>query len=267
MSVCYGKILLNWSKFLSYNTSVPLTILSQYLWFNKYIKIRNNSVYFSHFSKHDNNFIGNLVDINGKHKSWDSIKYECNLTDKEKFRWLQLVQVIPKLWVEALNKDIVLSANLVIYDHNLIKNCQLCTLDKLLSKELYIVSLCSMYEKRTSQSYYEKLLETTYLNWKEIYILHLRKVFVYIRTMFWIIFSFSISYFSSLKSFHNHCVLFATLQMKRRCISSILVILQSDYGTNFNILFLSIFLFLKLHHSVPFSTTDFPINQSFSTHF
>ena len=28
-----------------------------------------------------------------------------------------------------------------------------------------------MYEKRTSQSYYEKLLETTNLNWKEIYIL------------------------------------------------------------------------------------------------
>ena len=28
-----------------------------------------------------------------------------------------------------------------------------------------------MYEKPTSQSYYEKLLETTNLNWKEIYIL------------------------------------------------------------------------------------------------
>ena len=28
-----------------------------------------------------------------------------------------------------------------------------------------------MYEKLTSQSYYEKLLETTNLNWKEIYIL------------------------------------------------------------------------------------------------
>ena len=109
-----------------------------------------------------------MVDINGKYKSWDSIKYECNLTDTEKFRWFQLVQVKQKLRVEALNKDIVLSANLVIYDHNLIKNCQLYTIDKLLSKELYIVSLCSMYEKRTSRSYYEKLLETTYLNWKEI---------------------------------------------------------------------------------------------------
>ena len=34
-----------------------------------------------------------------------------------------------------------------------------------------------MYGKPTSQSYYEKLLETTNLNWKEIYILP-RKVYV-----------------------------------------------------------------------------------------
>ena len=43
------------------------------------------------------------------------------------------------------------------------------------SKELYNISLCTMYGKSTSQSYYEKLLETTNLNLKEIYILS-RKV-------------------------------------------------------------------------------------------
>ena len=63
------------------------------------------------------------MNINGKYKSWDTIKYEYNLTNKEKFRWLQLVHAIPKLWVEALNKDLRLSVNLAIYDHNLIKNC------------------------------------------------------------------------------------------------------------------------------------------------
>ena len=68
------------------------------------IKIANNSVYFSHFPNHGINFIGNLVDINGKYKSWDAINYEYNLTDKEKFRWLQLAHAIRKLWVEALNK-------------------------------------------------------------------------------------------------------------------------------------------------------------------
>ena len=84
------------------------------------------------------------MDINGKYKSWDAMKYEYNLNDKKKFRWLQLVHAIPKLWLEALNKGLGLSVNLAIYDHNLIKNCQLYTLDKLVSKELYNISLCSM---------------------------------------------------------------------------------------------------------------------------
>ena len=78
--------------------------------------------------------------MNGKYQSLDTIKYEYNLTDKEKSRWLQLVHAIPKLWVEASNNDLGPSANLAIYDHNLIKNCQLCTLDELVSKELYNAS-------------------------------------------------------------------------------------------------------------------------------
>ena len=120
----------------------------------------------SHFSNHDINFMGNLVDITGKYKSWDTMKYEYNLIDKETFRWVQQVHAIPKLWVEALNKDSQLSVNLAIYDHNLIKICQFDTLDKLVTKELYKISLCSMYEKPTP-----KILESTNLNWNEIYIL------------------------------------------------------------------------------------------------
>ena len=118
----YREILLNWSKFLSYDPSTTLTILSQYLWFRNHINIGNNSVYFSHFLNHGINFIGNLLDINGKYKSWDTIKYEYNLTDNEKFRWLQLVHATPKLWVEALNQDLGLSVSLAINYYSLIKN-------------------------------------------------------------------------------------------------------------------------------------------------
>ena len=96
--------MLDWNKFLSYGPSVPLIILSQY---------------FAHFSNHGINFIDSLVDISRKYKSWDTIKYEYNLSYKEKFRWLELVHAIPTLWVEALNKDLKVSSNLAIYDHNL----------------------------------------------------------------------------------------------------------------------------------------------------
>ena len=77
---------------------------------------------------------------------------------------------IPKLWVESFNKDLGLTVNLAIYDHNLIKNCQLYALDRL-------VTLPSRYEKPALQKYYEKLLVTTNLNRKKIYILP-RKVFI-----------------------------------------------------------------------------------------
>ena len=71
--------------------------------------------------------------------------------------WLFLVDAMPKLWVEALNKDLELSVNLAIYDHNLIKNCQLYALDRLVSKELYNISLCSVYEKTAAQNYFKLL--------------------------------------------------------------------------------------------------------------
>ena len=75
----YREILLNCRKCLCYDPSVKSTILSQqYLWFNKHIKIGNNSVYFSHFSNPGISFIDNLVNINGMYKSWDTIKHEYN---------------------------------------------------------------------------------------------------------------------------------------------------------------------------------------------
>ena len=127
-------------------------------------------------------------------------------------------------------------------------------LSKLVSKELYNISLCSLCRKLTSQIYCEKLLGTTNLNWKEIYILP-RKVSMHTNLRMFqfkilnnILFInkllFKFKKVPSPMSFS----FFATLQIKRHCISSMLVILQINYGTNFNILFLSIFIFLKLLH-------------------
>ena len=42
-----------------------------------------------------------------------------NTTNKERFRWLQLVYTIPRLLGEVLNKDLRLSVSSVIFDHNL----------------------------------------------------------------------------------------------------------------------------------------------------
>ena len=98
-------------------------------------------------------------------------KYEQNLTNNEKSGWFQLVHAIPQLWIKGLNEDSGFSVNVAFYDHNLIKNCQLCASYKFASNELYNISLTWTYEKPTPKSYYEKLSEIKNLNLKEIYIL------------------------------------------------------------------------------------------------
>ena len=103
------------------------------------------------------------MDINGKYKSWDAVKHKYNLTDKK-------ISMAPtslnntKLWLKAFNKNLGLSVNLAVYDHNLIKNYPLYALHRFVSKELYNISLSSMYEKPTSQNCFKKLFETTNLN-------------------------------------------------------------------------------------------------------
>ena len=90
--------------------------------------------------------------------------YEYNLTGKEKFRWLQLVHTIPKLWVEALNKDLELSINLAIYDHNLTKTDSLYTQDKLARRSYTIFHfvLCTknLYHKATMKNYLKQQVWT-----------------------------------------------------------------------------------------------------------
>ena len=53
--------------------------------------------------------------------------------------------------------------------------------------------------------------------------------------------------------FHYHWIYFANPRIKCHCISPILLILKNDYTTNFNILFLRVFIFLKSFRRLPFA--------------
>ena len=114
-----------------------------------------------------------------------------------------------------------------------------------------------MYEKPTSQSFYEKLLETTNLNCKEIYILPRKvptdtnlRMFQY-KIMNNILFLNKLLF--KFKKVPPPLCSFCNSADETPFISSLLVILQNDYGMNFSILFLNIFIFLKSLHRVPFS--------------
>ena len=59
----YKEILTRWSKYFPFPVNLPSTITSQFLWFNKDIKIDGKCIYFRDFIKKELNFAGQLFDL------------------------------------------------------------------------------------------------------------------------------------------------------------------------------------------------------------
>ena len=80
----------NWEKYLSTNLETPLRILSQYLWFNKFIIVDNSYVNFTNFLNKYINFVNDLVNENCNFKSWETLKNKYPLDNKLYFQWMGL---------------------------------------------------------------------------------------------------------------------------------------------------------------------------------
>ena len=69
----YKDILKLWTKYYSNQPSLPSTIVSQYLWFNSFIKIDNKVVFHRKFWEKIINFVDDLILKNRKFKTWEQI--------------------------------------------------------------------------------------------------------------------------------------------------------------------------------------------------
>ena len=76
-----------------YQSKFPSTITSQFLYFNKHIKIDGKYIYFEELSKDALNFVGNLSEKSGNIKPWVKIK-EHYLLKPRKFQWMQLTNAL-----------------------------------------------------------------------------------------------------------------------------------------------------------------------------
>ena len=125
----------NWEKYLSTNPETPLRILSQYLWFNKFIIVDNSYVNFTNFSNKDINFVNDLVNENCNFKSWETLKNEYHLDNKLYFQWIQSIRAIPLIWKQKTNdigKNV--EKKYVVQDHHLIKNTRVIVLEKVTAR-------------------------------------------------------------------------------------------------------------------------------------
>ena len=53
--------------------------------------------------------------------------------------YLLQIDAVPKIWKDINLKDKGNTKNLVIFDHHIVRNSQICSLNKLTSKELYLI--------------------------------------------------------------------------------------------------------------------------------
>ena len=167
--VFYKNIFRYWSQHFTVSPDLPPCILSSFLWYNKDILISNKPIYFKQFSN-NLSYVTQLFDNTGNTKEWIKLKHDIILNNNLYFKWMQLIHSIPQKWKDTINNNRI-SENLLFWNHHLIKCNILLSLEKLNSKELYLIQLIRHFCKPTSQIYFEKHFKDCVLDWKYVYIL------------------------------------------------------------------------------------------------
>ena len=75
---------------------------------------------------------------------------------------------MPKTWKDITLKDKGNAKIVFIFDHHIVRNSQIHSLNKITSNELYLILVEANTIKPTAQDYLENLFETSQFNWKKI---------------------------------------------------------------------------------------------------
>ena len=96
-----------------------------------------------------------LVDRNGAFKDWNTFKHEYNLQNNLYFQWMQLISAIPSNWKNIIKQNNN-SNTFRTKEHHFTRNSRALTIQKVTSKELYLILIRTIEHKPTSQKYFEK---------------------------------------------------------------------------------------------------------------
>ena len=81
-------------------------------------------------------------------------------SDKSYFKWKQIIKSVPKTWKKILKENQSDSSNLVLLDHQLLKNNRTLGIEKMNSKEIYSINISSKVNILTSRTYFEKKISS-----------------------------------------------------------------------------------------------------------
>ena len=118
-------------------------------------------MHFFSFCDKNLNFFGKLFNDNRNIKLWKDIKRKFYFKGTHRIYWLQIIDALSKTWKDTIWKDKWNAKKLVNFNHHIVRKSQICSLNKLTSKELYLILVDTNTVKPTAQDYFENLFETS----------------------------------------------------------------------------------------------------------
>ena len=96
------------------------------------------------------------------------MKISYDLSDKSNLKWREIVNSIPKTRKKVLKENQIDSSNLVLLDHQLLKNSGTLGIEKMNSKEIYSIVISSKVNIATSKIYFQKKFLSIVFNGKTL---------------------------------------------------------------------------------------------------
>ena len=100
----YKTIIQHWIQFARYVPSNASEVMSECLWLNRFIKISNKSFIMKTFSSKGVEHVSGILSEKGI-IPWEIFKNKYSLTDREYFKWVQLIDAVAKVWKDIIRSD------------------------------------------------------------------------------------------------------------------------------------------------------------------
>ena len=167
----YSNILTSWMDF---SQAIPITassILSQSIWYNSLIRIANDIITPTFLCCRKQVFVSDFFDRHGNVRSWDNFSTSYNLSPALFFRWLQIVDALPKHWIKVLKEDAGRSRLFCDFSPHAILKAKIFPMSKLNSRTIYDHIIAAITKPPTSIRYFLRYFQVESLPWKDIFLL------------------------------------------------------------------------------------------------
>ena len=157
LPVFYEELVKYWEEISCFQPNCPDLILSESIWFNRFVSVEKKTIMFKDFSKIGINKIGDLYENDGKLIHFDKLS-QLGLLSELYFRWMQLIDSLPVKWKALIRYNpSPINQGVSKYTLYLQETPTVITLP-LTCKAIYAKLIKQIKTKPTSQLYWEQII-------------------------------------------------------------------------------------------------------------